>query len=265
MKYVERMEKEIPETVVAIVAGLAACLFAFHALAQEPPKAAEVEAAMKAPGKTEAFAACASGKTVESTVKLEIAISKDGAFKLASTAPALGDEVTSCLAAAVGTVKMRPIDRDYKMVYSLALSPGAPAEGGVTEMKLHKIRTDPRFHAFEKDYSRGVGILAGGIVLGTVSFIGIWLSWLPHLRGKDCERDESDNRVCTWDSALLATSIFMKVFFALGAGAGVAMIVVGARKMERALIQRNQLFFSGLDLSPAAGANGAILTSRFLF
>jgi hypothetical protein len=88
---------------------------------------------------------------------------------------------------------------------------------------------------------------------------------LPHLRGKDCEDDESDNRVCTWDSALLATSIFMKVFFALGAGAGVAMIVVGARKMERALIQRNQLFFSGLDLSPTAGATGAILTSRFLF
>jgi hypothetical protein len=207
---------------------------------------------MKAPGKTEAYAACDAGKTIEDTVKLEIVISKDGAFSLASTTPELGDEIMACLAAVVATVKMRPIDRDYKMVYSLSLAPGPAAKISVTQMKLQKILTDPRLQDFDRDYQKGAGLLAGGIILGTVSIVGIWLSWIPHLM-----RDGSD--------ALLATSIFMKVFFALGTGAGIAMIVVGARKMERALIQRNQLFFSGLDLAPTAGGTGAVITSSFRF
>jgi hypothetical protein len=262
MRHVERMENATPGSVIAMAAGMAVCLFASHARAQEPPKAAEVEAAMKAPGKQEAFAACAAGKTTESTVKLEIVISKDGAFSLASTAPVLGDEVLSCLTAAVAAVKMRPVDRDYRMVYSLSLSPGPGAKGGVTEMKLQKIQTDPRLHEFARDYRKGVGILSGGIALGVVSVVGIWLSWIPHIWSKDCSHDDDS---CSRDSALLATSICMKVFFAIGAGAGIAMIVVGARKMEKAIIARNRVFFSGLDLCPTAGATGAVLTSSFRF
>ena len=65
-----------------------------------------------------AAAACVQGKELPDTAKLTVIIGKYGSAFLESVSPALGTEVESCLAAAVGKTAFRASGQAFKMVYS---------------------------------------------------------------------------------------------------------------------------------------------------
>jgi hypothetical protein len=232
-----------------IVAAIVSCL-ALKSHAQSLT-ADEVQEAMKSPEVRAAFLKCVEGKPHADLVKLEIVITREGTFSLASTDPHVDSATRDCFGGVAASIKLHPIDRSYKMVYSLSLAPSPDQTSAAPAGK--NLWLDPNIkEIFEHDYKSGMNAIIAGTVLCGLSVAGIWLSWLPHLA-----RDDS--------SGLLALSIAMKVGFGLTAVTGLILIIWGASRMSKALRERNKRFFSLVALSPDPSFKGVLVSSVWHF